>query len=226
MLHFSDWNYYLNMAGTEFPINNLDEFFSDTNRKNMLFSIGSEDCPERKEERWTYKYDEWSGNKSKELLPPTPFNLTIFKGSRGVLISRDYTDFILNHPVPRALRHWMKETLVPDESYFPTLARISNISHDNVGSSLLWKVSQNFNKSFDTTYEMCLRYTKWAWDGKCHGKISHYNCVFAMEDYCELLQDPKNKTCLIANKFNLDVDPRPVFYLARNLSPMILNSDF
>ena len=129
-------------------------------------------------------------------------------------------DFVLNHPIPKALRHWMKQTLVPDESYFPTLARISNISQEDFLGSRIWKVSQNFNKSLDTTYEICLRYTKWAWDGKCYGKIKHYNCVFAMEDYNEILEDPKNRTCLIANKFNLNVDPRPVFHLARNLSPI------
>ena len=85
------------MAGTEFPMNNLEDFFSKVSQKNILSSIVSENCPQRKEERWTYKYNEWSGNKSKELLPPTPYNLTIFKGNRGVVISRDYGSNHLLH---------------------------------------------------------------------------------------------------------------------------------
>ena len=112
----------------------------------------------------------------------------------------------------------MKETLVPDESYFPTLARISNMSQEDFGSHF-WNVSQNFDKSFDTRHKTCHRYSQW--EGKCHGGyVYHYNCVFAMEDFKEILMDPNKRNCLVANKFNLDVDPRPVCYLARMLSPL------
>ena len=213
----SDWKYYLNMAGSEFPMHDLDDFFSIVSKRKIPFSIESYASPERKRERWTYKFNERSRTKSKELLPPVPYNLTMFKGNRQVILSREYTNFILNHPVPTALRFWMKETLVPDEHYFPTLARISNMSQEDFGSHF-WKVSQNYDKSFDTRHETCHRYSQWG--GKCHGRNIHYNCVFAMEDFKELLKDPNKRNCLVANKFNLNVDPRPVNYLARILSPI------
>ena len=214
------------MAGSEFPMHDLDDFFSIVSKRKIPFSIESYASPERKRERWTYKYNERSRTKSKELLPPVPYNLTMFKGNRQVILSREYTNFILNHPVPTELRFWMKGTLVPDEHYFPTLARISNMSQEDFGSHL-WKVSQNCDKSFDTRHETCHRYSQWGpnSDGaketdRCYGRYNNYNCVFAMQDLKEILKDPNKRNCLVANKFNLDVDPRPVCYLARMLSPL------
>ena len=212
------------MAGSEFPMHDLDDFFS---KIKIPFSIESYASPGRETERWTYKYNESSGITSEELLPPVPYNLTIFKGDRQVILSREYTNFILNYPVPIALRHWMKETLIPDESYFPTLARISYMSQEDF-SYYLWKFSQNyFDESFDTRHKTCHRYSQWGpnSDGaketdRCYGRYNNYNCVFAMQDLKEILKDPNKRNCLVANKFNLDVDPRPVCYLARMLSPL------
>ena len=92
------------MAGSEFPMHDLDDFFDVVSKRKIPFSIESYVDPGRKTERWTYKYNETSGIKSEELLPPVPYNLTIFKGDRQVILSREYTNFILNHPVPIALR--------------------------------------------------------------------------------------------------------------------------
>ena len=211
------------MAGSEFPMHNLDNFFS---KIKIPFSIESYASPGSKIERWTYKYNETSltGYHSEELLPPVPYNLTIFKGNRQVILSREYTNFILNHPVPIALRHWMKETLVPDESYFPTLARISYMSQEDFGSNF-WKLNQiSINKTFDTKHQTCHRYSLWApyapENQTCYGRYVNYNCVFAMQDLKEILKDPNKRKCLVANKFDLDVDSRPVCYLARMLSPI------
>ena len=210
------------MAGSEFPLHDLDDFFR---KIKIPFSIESYASPGAKTERWTYKYNETSKIKSEELLPPVPYNLTFFKGDRQVILSREYTNFILNHPVPIALRQWMEETLIPDESYFPTLARISYMSQENFGSHF-WKFSQILiNETFDTRHKTCHRYSQWApyaseTTDKCYGKYNNYNCVFAMQDLKEILKDPNKRKCLVANKFNLDVDPRPVCYLARMLSPI------
>ena len=57
MFFFSKWSYYLNMAGSEFPMHDLDDFFS---KIKIPFSIESYASPGRKIERWTYKYNETS----------------------------------------------------------------------------------------------------------------------------------------------------------------------
>ena len=118
----------------------------------------------------------------------------------------------------------MKETLGPDESYFPTLARISYMSQEDFGSNF-WKLDQiSINKTFDTKHQTCHRYSLWApyapKNQKCYGRYINYNCVFAMQDLKEILKDPNKRKCLVANKFSLDVDSRPVCYLARMLSPI------
>ena len=46
-------------------------------------------------ECWTYKYVEETGSNSWDYLQPVPLNLTLFKGQRGVILSRNFTKFIL-----------------------------------------------------------------------------------------------------------------------------------
>ena len=100
---------------------------------------------------------------SKSLLPPVPFNLTIFKGMREVVLSRNYSRFCLENPVARSFRTWIKNTAIPDESYFQTLSRISDIVVQDNDSAEILNVTQNFDTDWDTTvHGICLRYTKWA----------------------------------------------------------------
>ena len=52
---------------------------------------------------------------------------------------------------------------------------------------------------------------------KCFGKVIRSICHLALEDYNQIM----NKTmCFVANKFNLDVDIRPIHMITRNLSPL------
>ena len=92
---------------------------------------------------------------------------------------------------------------------------------------------EHFDKSFDTTYDACLRFAKWSsyyWSNyqKCHGVYIRLICHLALEDYNEILEhfaitrnDPNKNACFMLNKFNLEVDPRPVLYLARLHSPIL-----
>ena len=109
-------------------------------------------------ECWTYKYVEETGSNSWDYLQPVPLNLTLFKGQRGVILSRNFTKFILEDSVSKSFRKWIKDTAVPEESYLQTLVRITKI---NKKGSKIIKVEQNFDKSFDTTYDACLRFAKW-----------------------------------------------------------------
>ena len=104
--------------------------------------------------------------------------------------------------------------------------RITQI--DKKGSKII-KVEQNLDKSFDTNHNACLRYAKWYyWTNheKCHGVYIRLVCHLALEDYNEILEQySSNNThknaCFMLNKFNLEVDPRPVLYLARLHSPIL-----
>ena len=106
--NFSNWKYHINVAGTELPIYSLEDFSAMLNSKNMSYAIESYYIPQMKSDRWTYKYIEERGTRTKDILRPVPFNLTIFKGQRGVVLSRNYTKFILEDPVAKTFQKWIK----------------------------------------------------------------------------------------------------------------------
>lgn len=57
-------------------------------------------------------------------LPP-PQNITMRKGSKQVVLSKDMVDFIIDHSFAWALYDWLRSTRVPDEHFYATLATIS-----------------------------------------------------------------------------------------------------
>ena len=143
----------------------MEDFAAKLEAKKFSYSIYSFIPPapvHRWDFRWTHYYDERKADYSKDLLPPVPFNLTMFKGEREVVLSRNYSRFCLEHPVARSFRNWIKDTKIPDESYFQTLSRISDIVAPNNNSMEFFNVTQNLDSNFKTTVGgICPRYTKW-----------------------------------------------------------------
>ncbi len=41
--------------------------------------------------------------------PPPPFGLTVYKGMKNVLITRNFSHFLLNHPVAIEFYKWLEE---------------------------------------------------------------------------------------------------------------------
>ena len=210
----------------------MDEFSDELVKKNIPYSVNSGEAPQFKSDRWTYIYDEMIGNLTNKLLDPVPFNFTVFKGQRAVILSRHFSKFVLEHPVSIEFRNWIKNTYIPEESYFQTLVRISNITFDNNGK--ISSVNQNLDNSFDYTHGSCLRYVKWRSQlmnktikrklRKCYGHYVREVCHLALADYNQLLlhyQKIGHNQCFVANKFNLKLDIRPVLYIARNQSPLL-----
>ena len=201
-------------------------------QKNIPYSVNSGDVPELKNNRWTYTYDEKIGNITDKFLDAVPFNLTVFKGQRAVILSRLFSKFVLEHPVSIEFRNWIKNTYIPEESYFQTLVRISDVIFDSDGK--IFTVTQNLDNSFDFTHASCLRYVKWRSQlmnrtikknlRKCYGHYVREVCHLALPDYNQLLlhyQKIGKHQCFVANKFNLKLDIRPVLYIARNQSPLL-----
>ena len=106
-------------------------------------------------------------------LNPVPHNLKMFKGSRYVLISREFTKFLLENPIAQKFRHWIKGTSVSDESYIQSLARIKDIY--GLGSFIY------FNENTNDTF--CLRSVIWNYSEiDCYGKFVRGVCHLALED--------------------------------------------
>ena len=52
---------------------------------------------------------------------PVPHNLTLSKGAVHVVASRGYVDYVINSRVARDLYEWLRETFIPDETFFSTM---------------------------------------------------------------------------------------------------------
>ena len=51
----------------------------------------------------------------------------------------------------------------------------------------------------------------------CFGEVIRSICHLALEDYNQIMNET---TCFVANKFNIDVDVRPILNITRTLSPI------
>ena len=56
--------------------------------------------------------------------------MTVFKGIKSVILSNQFSKFVITHPVSKAFREWTKDIEIPDEAFFSTLAQIRDITQD------------------------------------------------------------------------------------------------
>ena len=60
-------------------------------------------------------------------------------------------------------------------------------------------------------------------DAKCKGKITRHICHLSLQDLKNFISsntlENQEQDCFVANKFNLEIDARPVQKLAQELSP-------
>ena len=62
---------------------------------------------------------------------PPPYGIKVFKGYKNVILRRDMTNFIINHPVAKIFREFVEDMKIPDEHFFATLVRIDKVEHIN-----------------------------------------------------------------------------------------------
>ena len=100
------------------------------------------------------------------------------------------------HPVAIEFYNWIQDMAVADESFFPTLLRITKVKQVD-GE---WRVTQNLKAKGDK--HLCSRTSLWELDGyKCYGEHINEVCNVAVPD----LRYLREKGCFIGNKFNLEV---------------------
>lgn len=56
--------------------------------------------------------------RSASLKSPPPFGLTVYKGVKNVVITRNFSNFVLDHPVATEFYKWLEDAMVPDEMFF------------------------------------------------------------------------------------------------------------
>ena len=82
--------------------------------------------------------------RTEEDSAPVPYNLTVCLGRKSWKLTRpvnsledfeyyfkmrfrEFSKFLTDHPVSIQVQDWFKSTLIPDESFVPTMARISRL---------------------------------------------------------------------------------------------------
>ena len=96
----------------------------------------------------------------------------------------------LHFPFP----DWLSDTLIPDESFYATMARIRGTDPDTHQVLMDHKT--------DTLHGFCPRISLWRNKETCSGSVIRDICNFGFGDLYDLWQSD----CWFANKFNLQVD--------------------
>lgn len=231
----SDWQYYFNLAGSELPLVPVEEITRRLALNPQYAGVESysiKDAVNR--ERFLYSFALGASQSffseyypvypksTQNLKSKPPFNLTIYKGSKNILASRKFVKFLLYHPVAKHMLRWSSDMMIPDESFYATLSRISSIeprtytnaTDENVEK--IFKVVQNkMDHRIGHASKMCPRLSLWS-PPRCHGRVIRFICNIGLYDLPYLYKEGNNE-CMFVNKFNLDVDPLAVICQANHV---------
>jgi len=222
----SQWKFYLNIVGSEFPlitnlelVRRLNEVgkdspgFVDTKfpskeiagRWKYSVQLPKEDASTGVS--WVGGYYRYGPQHTEELKLAPPFNLTVMYGIKNVAITRNFANFCLTSEVGKALRVWLQDVLVAVEHFWPTLA-IVKIGQDGV-------VSQDF-AMIEELNKFKMRKTFWWQNGEsCHGEWRREICNLALADLPQILK----QEAFVVNKFDSALDPTIVECLAEIVYP-------
>ena len=138
----------------------------------------------------------------------------LFKGTRYVILSFEDANFLLNHRIARALLHWISKGSFIEEHFYSTAIRFRrdrgnpNYVTQNLSSKKIRKNSGGITLTDgNTLHGICPRFTNWGCVD-CFGECVNAICNFNIKDINKIHEN--STECLIANKFNLNVDPSAV----------------
>ena len=138
----------------------------------------------------------------------------VFKGIRNVILSSKDVDFLLNNEISKEFLNWFSKGSFTEEHFYSTVIRFhidtqnSNSVLQNTSSEQILQNSGGITfTSGNTLHGICPRFTDW-YCSDCFGECYNAICNFNIKDLSKVQEN--STECLIANKFNLDVDPSAV----------------
>ncbi|CAI5780132.1 N-acetyllactosaminide beta-1,6-N-acetylglucosaminyl-transferase [Podarcis lilfordi] len=128
------WKYLLNLCGQDFPLKTNKEIvrkLKKFNGKNITPGIPLVD-PYTVRTKYSFKpcLGDHEGEYPIQMLSTTylksevPHNLTLYRGSSYVALTRPFVEFIFSDERALDLLEWSQDTFSPDEQYWTTLSRI------------------------------------------------------------------------------------------------------
>lgn len=94
-------------------------------------------------------------NFTRFLSLPAPRGLTVIKGLKNIVITREFAEYCLYDELAVDLYHWMHFIGIPDEFFFQTLSYVNRTLQAETG-----EVKQNF-EAYNTTALLTPRHTHW-----------------------------------------------------------------
>ena len=195
------------------PTNNYVRISDEQNRSRKLFPNGS------KEDNVFELSIPLNQHLNSTIAQMSSVNNTIqfklFKGTRYVILSFKDANFLLNHRIARALLHWISKGLFTEEHFYSTAIRFRKDRDDpyymtqNLSAKEIRKNSGGITfTNGNTLHGICPRFTNWDCVD-CFGECLNTICNFNIKDLDQI--NDNSTECLIANKFNLNVDPFAVY---------------
>ncbi|XP_066500228.1 beta-1,3-galactosyl-O-glycosyl-glycoprotein beta-1,6-N-acetylglucosaminyltransferase-like [Hoplias malabaricus] len=198
-----NWKYFINLCGQDFPMKTNLEIVRALKKLKGGNSMETEAMPLGKEYRWKKRHIVNDGivqttNEDKE---PPPHGIKIFSGGAYMVVSRDFTRFVLEDPKVQDLIKWSVDTYSPDEFLWATLQRMPGVPGFIRG-----------HPKFDVSdMNSISRLVKWMYhEGAldavyppCQGIHVRAICVYGVGDLGWMLE----QNHLFANKFDTEFDP-------------------
>ncbi|XGW24449.1 hypothetical protein V3C99_006121 [Haemonchus contortus] len=145
--------------------------------------------------------------------------LPLFKSSLSATVPRKAVDRIVQSSESRDLLRFLRNTSIPDESFWATLT--GNVEkfplpggtdaakwieyRENYRKNHTAELAQSQNRTIIMRYYLS-RYQLWN-AKRCHGKLSSGSCIFGVDDIANVLEQPH----LVAHKLYIDFEPAAYF---------------
>ena len=185
--HPAPWRYVINLCGMDFPLKTNLEIV------RQLKAYKNHNCiegyiPPMKPHGYRY-----TSTLTHQFKPPTPHNITVYKGDTFIAATRAFVNFTMNDDVSKDFLTWLEDVHIPDEKFTSSLNRLPNAP----GGST--KPSKECN----------VRFRKWDHNlkfperPKCIGIFVHRLCIFSAGYLQYLRATPE----LFVNKLHYVYDP-------------------
>ena len=110
---FSSWSALVNIAGSEYPIQDnlaiVEKYLRSKKTEENGVTLERYPMTESMfKYRLKFYWEPTRFKKTKKRRPPIPFKLKLYKGQRSGIFDRDWIWFLLYHPVSRIFLIWSK----------------------------------------------------------------------------------------------------------------------
>ena len=200
--HPVQWKYLINLCGQDFPLKTNREIvgrLKNYTGRNCIAGVPVHGGKFEFRTKYIYRFisvhdPPMMYDTPYRMKDPPPGNMTIYKGPVWIAATRGFVDYIINDELAKGFLTWLNDTLIPDETFTPSLGRVPQ------APGYLASPHECY-----THFKRLARYSEKPTRRlpRCRGKYWRDICIFTVADL-QYLQDMPE---LFINKFHYDYDP-------------------